>query len=85
MPILGIEAGRYDVQRLIYHFFMKCYWNSDLTYDENVAVNYDWYHPQIATRHTSAEVEEWFVAAGLDIFHRFSDFYGITMRGRKIG
>jgi SAM-dependent methyltransferase len=79
---LGIEAGEYDVQRLIYHFFAKCYWNEDVSHEENVLVNYDWYHPQIATRHTLAEVEEWFQAAGLNIEHRCVDFYGITVRGR---
>jgi SAM-dependent methyltransferase len=79
---LGIEAGEYDVQRLIYHFFAKCYWNADVSHEENVLVNYDWYHPQIATRHTLTEVEEWFQAAGLEIEHRCVDFYGITVRGR---
>ncbi len=79
---LGIEAGEYDVQRLIYHFFAKCYWNADVSHEENVLVNYDWYHPQIATRHTLTEVEGWFQAAGLEIEHRCVDFYGITVRGR---
>lgn len=78
---LGIEAGEYDVQRLIYHFFAKCYWNPDVSYEENVLVNYDWYHPQVATRHSLAEVEEWYRAAGLEIRHRGIDFYGITLRG----
>ena len=79
---LGIEAGEYDVQRLIYHFFAKCYWNPDVSHEENVLVNYDWYHPQIATRHTLSEVEGWFEAAGLEIIHRCVDFYGITVRAR---
>src|SRR5690606_27910759 len=42
VPLLGIEAGRYDLQRFLYHFFMKCYWNPGMSYDENVAINYDW-------------------------------------------
>ena len=79
---LGIEAGEYDVQRLIYHFFAKCYWNPDVSHEENVLLNYDWYHPQIATRHTLSEVEGWFEAEGLEIQHRCVDFYGITVRGR---
>ncbi len=82
VDVLGIEAGEYDVQRLIYHFFAKCYWNPDVTHEENVLVNYDWYHPQVATRHTLAEVERWFISAGLTIEHRHVDFYGITVRGR---
>ena len=83
VDLLGIEAGEYDVQRLLYHFFAKCYWNPDVSHAENVLVNYDWYHPQLATRHTLEEVEGWFAAAGLDIEHRCVDFYGITVRGRN--
>ncbi len=83
VEVLGIEAGEYDVQRLIYHFFAKCYWNPDVTHEENVLVNYDWYHPQVATRHTLAEVEGWYRAAGLEIEHSHVDFYGITVRGRN--
>jgi hypothetical protein len=79
--ILGIEAGEYDVQRFVYHFFMKCFWNPALSFEDNVAINYDWYHPELATRHTAEEVEGWFRDAGLDITQRLVDFYGITMRG----
>jgi SAM-dependent methyltransferase len=83
VEILGVEGGEYDVQRLIYHFFAKCYWNPDLSEHENVLVNYDWYHPQVATRHTLPEVERWFEKAGLTIEHRCIDHYGITVQGRK--
>lgn len=83
VPLLGVEAGTYDVQRFLYHFFMKLYWNPDMSYDENVAINYDWYHPQLATRHTLDEVKGWFVANGLEIVQDFVDFYGITVRGRR--
>lgn len=81
---LGIEAGEYDVQRFVYHFFMKCFWNPSLSFEENVAVNYDWYHPQLASRHTPDEVEGWFREAGLVIKQRCVDFYGITMRGARL-
>lgn len=84
VELLGIEAGEYDVQRLIYHFFAKCYWNPGVSHEENVLVNYDWYHPQVATRHTLEEVEGWFAAAGLKIEQHCVDFYGITVRGRSI-
>ena len=81
VELLGIEAGDYDVQRFVYHFFMKCFWNPALSFEENVAINYDWYHPQLASRHTSAEVERWFQDAGLKIVHICVDPYGITVRG----
>jgi len=83
VKLLGIEAGEYDVQRLIYHFFLKCFWNPELSFEANTAINYDWYHPQLCTRHTLPEVEEWFAAAALTIVHRCVDHYGITVRGTR--
>ena len=81
VKVLGIEAGEYEVQRLLYHFFLKCFWNPELDFDANAAINYDWYHPQLSTRHTPEEVASWFDAAGLTTIHRVVDHYGITMRG----
>ena len=78
---LEIEEGEYDVQRLLYHFFMKCFWNDQLDPEANAAINYDWYHPEISSRHTAREVQGWFEAAGLEIVHQHVDQYGITMRG----
>lgn len=83
VEMLGIEAGEYDVQRFIYHFFAKCFWSPELSFDDNVAINYDWYHPQLCSRHTPPEIERWFHDAGLEIVHRHVDFYGITVRGRR--
>lgn len=79
--VFEIEAGTYDIQRFVYHFFAKLFWNPDMDVQANTAINYDWYHPQLASRHTLAEVEDWFEAAGLKIVHRFVDPYGITVRG----
>jgi SAM-dependent methyltransferase len=84
VQLLEIEAGEYEVQRLIYHFFLKCFWNSDLSFEENVAINYDWYHPQLCTRHTVEEIQSWFAEANLGVVHQYVDYYGITMRGKKV-
>lgn len=83
IPQLGITAGTYDVQRFVYHFFMKCFWSDELDPEANAAVNYDWYHPQDCTRHTLDEVLGWFEGAGLAVVHRHVDPYGITVRGRR--
>jgi SAM-dependent methyltransferase len=80
---LGIEAGEYDVQRFVYHFFMKCFWSDELDAEGNALLNYDWYHPQDCTRHTLEEVLGWLDAAGLEPVHRNVDHYGITVRGRR--
>jgi SAM-dependent methyltransferase len=78
---LEIEEGEYEVQRLIYHFFMKCFWNDELDPEANAAINYDWYHPKICSRHTPEEVRQWFTSCGLEIVQEHVDHYGITMRG----
>jgi SAM-dependent methyltransferase len=83
VKLLEIPAGEYDVQRLVYHFFLKCFWNPALSYEENAAINYDWYHPQICSRHTLEEVLNWFKDAELRVVHQRVDFYGITVRGVK--
>jgi SAM-dependent methyltransferase len=82
---LEIEEGEYDIQRFVYHFFMKCFWNDELDPEANAAINYDWYHPEISSRHIAEEVREWFDAAGLEIVHEHVDQYGITMRGVRPG
>ena len=80
---LGIEAGEYDVQRLVYHFFMKCFWNDELDAEANAAINFDWYHPQLCSRHTLDECRDWFARAGLEVTWEHVDHYGITVRGRR--
>jgi hypothetical protein len=80
---LEIEEGEYDIQRLIYHFFMKCFWNDELDAEANAAINYDWYHPDVSSRHTLDEVRGWFAAADLEVVHEHTDPYGITIRGRR--
>jgi len=82
VDILQIEAGEYPVQRFLYHFFMKCFWNPDLSFQDNAVINYDWYHPQDCSRHTLDEVRGWFAANGLTITQECVDHYGITVRGR---
>jgi SAM-dependent methyltransferase len=83
VELLEIEAGEYDLQRFIYHFFCKCFWNDTYDVQSNTVINFDWYHPQTATRHTIEEVREWFAKVGLEIVHEYQDPYGITVRGRR--
>lgn len=83
IELLGIPAGNYTPQRFIYHFFMKCFWNDELNFEQNSAINYDWYHPQNCTRHTMDEIREWYAKNNLEVTHAYEDFYGITMHGVK--
>lgn len=83
VDVLQIPAGEYDLQRFIYHFFAKIFWNNEFSFEDNAVINYDWYHPQDCTRHTIEEVREWFTQNGLKITHEFVDFYGITVSGKR--
>jgi SAM-dependent methyltransferase len=83
VSLLGIRAGRYDIQRFIYHHFLKCYWNAELSHRDNTMINFDWYHPSLCYRHTVEEVRGWFDDCNLEIVQECVDEYGITMRGKK--
>jgi SAM-dependent methyltransferase len=83
VSVLEIEEGEYSIQRLIYYFFMKCFWNPNLSFEQNSAINYDWYHPQNCFRYKPAEIRKWFNEANLEITHEYVDPYGITMHGKK--
>jgi hypothetical protein len=78
--VLGIRAGRYDIQRLIYYTMFKCYWNELLSFEENVHVNFDWYVPRYAKRHTFDEIRQWIGEAGLRCVHESVEESGITVR-----
>lgn len=67
VPLLGIEPGEHEVQRLIYWHFLKAFWNDDFSERLNMLVNFDWYHPPYASRHTPDEVKGWCEEAGFEV------------------
>lgn len=84
IPALGVQAGRYDLQRFVYQHFFKCFWNADFTFEENNLVNFDWYHPALASRHSEEEVVGWFRASGLmEIRVPRANENGVSVIGRR--
>jgi arsenite methyltransferase len=83
VPVLGIKAGRFDVQRLIYWHFAKLFWNPALSFEENLHINFDWYHPRYAHRHEPDEVRGWCDDLGLSVSRLYVDEAGITVRATK--
>lgn len=83
IDILDIGGGEYDLQRFLYYYLMKCFWNNDLNFQENVVINFDWYHPELCSRYTVEEIRSWFKRAHLKIVQECVDEYGITMRGKR--
>jgi SAM-dependent methyltransferase len=85
VPLLGIEPGEHDVQRLIYWTFLKCFWSDDFSERLNALVNFDWYHPPYASRHTEDEVRAWCAEAGLEIERLDLTESGISVLARRPG
>jgi arsenite methyltransferase len=83
IEVLGIPAGRYDVQRLLYWHFAKLFWNEKLSFEENLHVNFDWYHPRYAHRQTEDELRAACERCGIDIVHLDAQESGFTVRAVK--
>ncbi len=84
IPLLKIKAGTYDVQRFIYWNFLKCFWADDGNFKRSVGVNFDWYYPKYAFRHTVNEVREWYKEARIKIIHFKEIESGISVSGKKL-
>lgn len=67
VPVLGIKAGKVDLQRFFYYTLMKAYYRPEFAFDEMHHINFDWYRPLNCHRHTEEEVREFCHAAGLTI------------------
>jgi len=83
IELLGIPAGTHDVQRLMYWHFAKMFWNDRYTFEENHHINFDWYHPAYAHRHTAEEIERWCRDAGLTISRLDVQESGYTVRAQR--
>lgn len=83
VELLGFKKGSYDLQRFIYYNVFKCFYNEAFTFEENTLVNFDWYRPSDAHRHTEEQVRQWFIEAGLSEIQVFNPESGISARGRR--
>ena len=84
IPYLGIPAGKHDVQRLVYWHMFKLFWNADFSFEENNHINFDWYAPRYAHRHTEEDLRRWCSESGLEVEHLdTADSAGLTLRARK--
>ena len=81
IPVLGIKSGSYDVQRFIYWHFLKCFWDPSDNLDRSIGVNFDWYSPKFAYRHTPKEVKSWYKESKIKITHFNQIESGINVTG----
>ena len=83
IPLLGVKAGTYDVQRFVYWHFLKCFWDESDNFDRSVGVNFDWYYPKFAYRHTPSEVKKWYRDLKIKIVTFKEIESGISVTGQK--
>jgi len=68
------------LQRWVYWNIAKCFYNEKFIYYNNLRVNYDWYSPKIAHRHTEKEVRKWIKKLNLSLDHIHVGDSGISVR-----
>lgn len=83
IDLLGIPAGRINVQRLFYWHVAKMFYRTDLNFDEMNHINFDWYAPANAARQSPEQVRAWCFQAGLEVEREVVEDAGITVIARK--
>lgn len=83
IDLLEIPAGRIDLQRLVYWHIFKAFYQPTMTLDQMNHLNFDWYVPKNARRHTIDEVKVWCDRLSLSIERQYVEDAGITVIARK--
>ena len=80
VELLGIPKGavRRPATRLL--ALREALLEPQLTFEENNHVNFDWYHPRYAHRHTEDEVRGWFAECELEVTRFDAQEAGFTVR-----
>ena len=83
IDLLNIPTGRINLQRLFYWHVLKAYYRPEMSLEEMNLVNFDWYAPKNAHRHTIEEVRLWCKRLSLAIEHEHVQEAGITIIAQK--
>lgn len=83
IPLLGIEKGVYNLQRLIYYKFFKAYYQKEYSLDEMNHINFDWFRPKNCYRHTPEQIEIYCKKSNLEIKKMNVEESGITVIAQK--
>jgi hypothetical protein len=79
IDLLDIPAGRINLQRFFYWHICKLCYRPEMSLEEMNYINFDWYSPKNAHRHTPEEVRRWCNECGLKILHERVEEAGITI------
>lgn len=80
---LGIKKGKYNLQRFIYYNFLKMFYSKDMSFEEMLHVNFDWFTPKNCWRHSREEIKKMIEIEGLELERLYEDDSGITVIAKK--
>jgi len=83
IELLEIPKGKIDIQRLFYWYIFKAFYNPDISFDEMNHINFDWYAPKNAHRHTLEETKTWCFNNHFKIVRELEELPGITIIAQK--
>jgi SAM-dependent methyltransferase len=83
IDLLEIPAGKINLQRLFYWHVFKAFYRPEMNLDEMNHINFDWYAPANAHRHTIDEIRQWCGNASMTIEYERVEEAGITIAARK--
>lgn len=83
IELLEIQRGEYNLQRLLYWFFIKMYYDSSFTLDEMNHINFDWFRPLNCYRFLPEEIGQWLKKSNLEKLRFIVEEAGITTVARK--
>lgn len=83
ISVLQIPAGKISLQRFVYWHIFKAFYRPGMSLDEMCHINFDWYAPRNAHRHSPEEIRAWCQQAGLRIRRETVEESGITIVAEK--
>ena len=83
VEIMEIPAGKHNLQRLLYWYFFKAYYDPNYSLDEMNHINFDWYRPLNCFRFTTNEIQRWLDSADLITKWFNPEKSGISVRAEK--
>ena len=85
IDILGIPAGKYDIQRFFYYYMIKLFYNPDLSFTRSNLNNFNAFYPQHVQFTDPEDAKTYCAEAGLEIEEMYTEGNGITIIARKNG
>jgi len=84
IKLLKIPKGKHNLQRLLYWFFLKMYYDENFTIEEMNFTNFDWFRPLNCYRFTTEEIDEWIEETNLKKIRFVTEEAGITVVAKKV-